>query len=154
MLTVLSGGLFLYQHSLFYDWGFLPSESIIAFSYCGLIMLVGIFLKLLSLALLRLLIGKDIGIREYMFHLLLLLEALGILLLPITLLVAFMRSLPPEWGFYLSYPLLGIAFFLLIGRVIMIARGYSIPPFYIFLYLCTLEFLPLIVLSKAFIDHY
>ncbi len=154
LVTVLSGGLFLYQQNLHYDWDFLPPASFMSYSYCTLIVLGGALLKLLSLGLLRPLIGRDVGIREYMFHLLLILEALGILFVPITLLVSFMSSFPPSWGFIISYPLLGLALLLLIGRAIFIARSHAVPSFYIFLYLCTLEILPLIVLSKAFIDHY
>ncbi|MFB6258876.1 MAG: DUF4271 domain-containing protein [Flavobacteriales bacterium] len=163
-VTVLSGALFLYQHHLLYGLAFLNGPSLSTYGVCLIIILAALLLKLLSFPFLRHLLGIDPGLREYRFHFLLLIEALGILLLPLTLFNAFLRyfradqglhvSFPPEWGFYISYPLMAFAFLMLIFRGISIAKTHRVPSFYIFLYLCTLEILPLIVLSKAFIDHY
>ncbi len=157
-LSALTGGLFLYQLNLYYDWD-LVHVGVQGFAQCALAIVGGFFLKLLGLALLRSLIGEDPGIREYRFHLVLLFEALGIVLLPITLFIAFLSSvpylgtLPKEWNFFPAFVLAGLTFLLLLFRAIGIARNHSVPPFYIFLYLCAFEILPLIVLSKAFIDQ-
>ncbi len=154
IISILSGGLFFYQHHLFYGFPFLQGQGFGTFGICLLIVLSAFLLKLGSLSVLRTLLGVDAGIREYRFHLLLVMELLGIVLLPVTLLIAFMGTFPPEWGFFMTYPLMGLAFLLLFFRAIWIGKGSSVPPFYIFLYLCTLEILPLIVMIKAFIDQY
>lgn len=154
LVSICTGGLFLYQHHLASDLAFLGEPGLRTFGDCLLIVLIAAFLKLSSLSLLRGLLGMDPGIREYRYHLLLIIEALGLLLLPITLAIAFMSNFLPQWGFIAIYPLMGAALLILLSRAVTIAKGNDIPPFYIFLYLCTLEFLPLIVSIKAFIDHY
>jgi len=52
---------------------------------------------------------------------------------------------------YIALPLILITFFLRIGRLFVIGKVKGILYFYIFVYLCTLEILPLVVLYRIFI---
>jgi hypothetical protein len=153
-VSVCSGALLIYHHHLYYGFDLLGDPGFGSFGICAAAVLVGVLLKMLSLSGLRHLLGVDTGIREYKYHFLLLIEGMGLFFLPLTLLIAFMESFSPELGFRIAHPLAAIALLLLLYRAVSIAWSNGVPPFYIFLYLCTLEILPLIALSKAFIDHY
>ena len=90
---------------------------------------------------------------EYVYNILLFNKAIGLILFPICLLIAYGRQFSPEtliwagsilWALMLTYRLLR-AFLLGIPNS-------SVFPFYIILYLCTLEIIPFILIVKVFVN--
>jgi hypothetical protein len=88
---------------------------------------------------------------EYIYTILLFNKIAGLIMAPIVLLLAFARQLNPAFLVYLGLLFLGILLVYRILRLIQIglsSAGVSI--LYLFLYLCTLEILPFVVLIKLF----
>jgi hypothetical protein len=80
---------------------------------------------------------------EYVFYILLVNQVLGILLLPVVTSLAFARFIEPDWLIYTGLALIAILFIYRILRGILVGISrLRISGLYLFLYLCTLEFLP------------
>jgi hypothetical protein len=88
---------------------------------------------------------------EYTYTILLFNKTLGIALFPVTILLAFAHGIPHEWLIAIG---LGLWAIMLVYRIIRgIALGLTEPGvsiYYLFVYLCTLEILPFVVLLKVF----
>lgn len=81
---------------------------------------------------------------EFLYNMHLYNRILGLLLIPVTLIIAFGNLSNPRWMVYLGLSVVGFLYLLLIirGSKILMTKHFSI--FYLILYLCTLEILPLI----------
>ncbi len=90
--------------------------------------------------------------REYLFNMDNFNRSLGLILLPIVILVSFAPAKSP-----MLIALSGIVI-VLIFNLVLLQRGIFIllkkqfPIFYLFLYLCTLEFLPLLLIYKVVVE--
>ncbi|PHQ62533.1 MAG: hypothetical protein COC08_00570 [Maribacter sp.] len=88
---------------------------------------------------------------EYIFSVSLYNNLLGVVLIPI-LCVTYFSSLDFNIIFtYIASPLILLIFILRLIRLYLIGISKGISYFYIFLYICTLEILPLVVLFRIFI---
>lgn len=95
---------------------------------------------------------NDVSIAtEYIFNVSLFNNLLGVIyVLPLCL--AYFSSLPFSYILlYLVIPFSVITYFLRLARLFLIGKLKGISYFYIFLYICTLEILPLVVLFRIFI---
>lgn len=104
---------------------------------------------MIPLVLVGFVTGKKSVIRENGFNLVLLPQLLGLLLLPIVVVGHLNSSLivPAGWAFFVCNAL----FILFINiRAIFFGLQQGIPLYYIILYICTLEILPLNVFFDAF----
>jgi len=110
------------------------------------------FIKVSTVNLLAFLFNaKGMG-AEYVYNILLFNKVLGLFLFPITLFIAYFRLLPTYYFLYSGYLLILLMFVYRSVRILIIGiHNSKISKLYLFLYLCTLEFLPLIVLVKLFI---
>lgn len=154
MLTAvfnLIAALFLYQVTVIYDieipyiGGGFP-----AFLVFALLISLIYTLKFLVLKAAGVIFMADKPVSSYIFNIFLINNMLGIALLPLVLSIAFLPS---------GYSLLIVkAAILLVSAAFLyrIARGFSIglsvpgfSAFHLFLYLCTLEFAPLLILYKV-----
>lgn len=72
----------------------------------------------------------------------------GLFLLPLSLIAAFTPLVEPRWVIFTGFAIAGFLYLLLIfrGITILIRKHFSI--FYLILYLCTLEILPLLFICK------
>lgn len=89
---------------------------------------------------------------EYNYNVLLFNKTLGLLLFPITTLLAFTHAIPSSWLIFAGFGFWGIILVYRIIRGIIIGvlePGVSV--YYLFVYLCTLEILPFVVLLKVFV---
>ena len=97
-------------------------------------------------------IFNDTGIAsEYIFNTSLFNNLLGVLLIPVLAIVYYTSFDFYFILFYIAIPLIGLAFLLKLIRLFIIGNTKGISYFYIFLYICTLEILPLVVLYRIFI---
>ncbi|MCB0400861.1 MAG: DUF4271 domain-containing protein [Flavobacteriales bacterium] len=95
---------------------------------------------------------NDIGIaNEYIFNVSLYNGLLGSALIPVLSLLYFTPFEPHIVLNYLLVPLLLLVFSWRLLRLFVIGKEKGISYFYIFLYICTLEILPLVVLYRIFI---
>ena len=147
-IFVLSMSLFLYQVIHFYGVEIPYTDTVSPFLIILGIVLIVYPLKSLGLLLIGWVFNDSEKFKEYIFNVFLINKILGLSLIPIVVLVAYITS--------------GHAILLKLGATMVIMfyiyrlfRGYSIgraaanlSQFYIFLYLCTLEILPLIVITR------
>lgn len=146
----LIGALFLYLLSVQFDWrlagiGFGFSR----FLFFMILVSSAYAIKFLSLKICGWLFEQEKEIATYIFNIFLINNILGITLLPFIFLFAYNKTLAVDWILIIPLFLIGIAFCWRIFRGIQI--GLSAPsfsPLYLFLYLCTLEIAPLLIIIK------
>ena len=153
LVFVFSGGLLLWEagEALGIKVQVLGEQKgpllFLVFSAC----LFGAYLlKFLGIRIMQFLFDTDRGLKEYLYTTWLTNVVLGLVLLPLVFTVVFSNW---EGVTYLVWGGLGLAglFYLYrIGRGIRIGIVNNVSVFYLFLYLCTLEILPLIVLTVLF----
>jgi hypothetical protein len=91
---------------------------------------------------------------EYTFNVFISCQTLGVILLPLVICIQFSRY-PTEWFLYPAMIICGIFFALRFVRGFIIsAIEQNVGILYIFLYLCTLEILPLLVLIKFLLVNF
>jgi hypothetical protein len=88
---------------------------------------------------------------EYIFNISLYNNLLGSLLIPILCIIYFTEISFHHLLFFAVLPLLLLVFLLRIIRLFIIGRSIGLLYVYIFLYICSLEILPLVVLYRFFI---
>jgi hypothetical protein len=115
-------------------------------------LIVAYFLiKKLIYRFLGFLIEKTGETKEYLFNMNNFARVAGIVLFPVVTVIAFYPFSNIKVPVFSGIFLVGIIYFLLITRgfVILLNKQFSI--FYLFLYFCTLEFLPLVLLYKILV---
>jgi hypothetical protein len=76
----------------------------------------------------------------------------GIILFPIVALIAYFPAENPAFAVFLGVLTAGVFYAMLLKRGISILLKKQFPIFYLFLYLCTLEILPLLLIYKIVVD--
>lgn len=111
------------------------------------------FVKVLTIAAAGSLFRESAAASEYIYTVFLFIKAVGVLLLPITIALAYIPAIPPAVFVHAGLGLVVIAFLLRTFKVLQAGtQNKAISSFYLFLYLCTLEILPLVVLIKVFMN--
>jgi hypothetical protein len=90
-------------------------------------------------------------IEEYIFNQFLVIQVLGILLIFLCILLNYSMILKKELIIFAGFFILSIGFVVRMIKSFNIVNMNSYSPVYIFLYLCTLEILPLIIIIKLII---
>jgi len=145
---VLSMSLFLYQIMQYYKVEMPYADTVSSFLIILGVVFIIYPLKSLGLRLIGWVFNDSEKFKEYIFNVFLINKILGLALVPIVTLVAYMTS-----GQGMLFKL--GAMLVIVLYIYRLIRGYSIgravanlSQFYIFLYLCTLEILPLIVVTR------
>lgn len=149
----MATSMILYGAVKYYGWNI--------FDLSGWELYLTILGVIISAYLLKLVIGfflrklyRDPGlIREYLFEVILIDKALGIILLPFAVAISFMNigSLNILFGIVVFIVSLFLLFRVVQGLIMSIS--YPVSRVYIILYLCTLEILPFLVVYKIFINQ-
>ena len=90
--------------------------------------------------------------REFLFNMDNFNRGAGIILLPIVALIAYYPSGNPMFAVFLGVLITLVFYIMLLTRGISILLKKQFPIFYLFLYLCTLEILPLLLIYKIVVD--
>jgi hypothetical protein len=148
LFYLLMLGLFGFQLVKFYGIGFQIADFHI-FLICFGAVLAYFTVKLGLYRLLGHVGETQAEISEYLFNMRNHNKVLGILLMPLVGFTAWSRVAKPEYFLITGLVLIALIylFYLFRGVQILLKKHYSI--FYLFLYLCTLEFLPLFFLYKV-----
>jgi hypothetical protein len=155
ILTVMFNivaSVFLYQLSVIFEW---PSDYIgQGFSrfmiFAVLISCVYSF-KFLLLKLTGHIFKMDKPIATYIFNIFLINNILGVFLIPLLISIAYMPAFYASIIFKLAIIIVLVSFIYRISRGIIIGLSQEVfSIFYLFLYLCTLEIAPLLILIKLF----
>ncbi|MCA6361451.1 MAG: DUF4271 domain-containing protein [Bacteroidetes bacterium] len=129
----------------------LPQEGMLQYGALALAFVLLYLIKSVATRFMGFVFDKKEAALEYIYNILLFNKTLGLLLFPVTVLLAFAHEIPPEWLVFTGLGLWGIILVYRLFRGILIGlstSGFSLV--YIFLYLCTLEILPFFVILKQF----
>ena len=109
------------------------------------------FIKITSLKVLAYVFRTEHIFSEYSFFIVLFNQILGLALIPLSAAIAFARVVNAEYIIYAGLTLiLGMLFFRILRGSIAVVSRPNVSRFYLFLYLCTLEILPMALFVKAF----
>lgn len=151
IIHLLATSLFLYHlKELFNSEGLVSNKFVFFLLIFGSLMILYagkyLFSKMLSF------IFDEVSIAsEYIFNVSLYNNLLGIIFIPI-LCIMFFSSLPLlSVLFYVAFPLIFLTLLLRVIRLYLVGIKNGILYSYIFLYICTLEILPLVVFYRIFI---
>lgn len=109
------------------------------------LVVAAVFLVQLGLVqVVRLLATEDGGVTEYLYTMVVFHVVTGLLLLPVVTLMAFpVKVAWREWVWVAGVAILAVTVLFRWVRAVVVGVGNGVPLRYIFLYLCTLEILPL-----------
>lgn len=148
---LLVGASFLYLCDKLFHWAFFETGDFgLWWHYFALLFLI-YFIKVLSFQLIRIIAEGDFGMEEYQYNVLLINKAAGLVLLPFTIVAAYLVSGAAQWVALGGGALFCLLFLFRWFRGISNALRNRVPLFYIILYFCTLEILPLALLYKVLV---
>ena len=143
-------GLFLYQISIFLDWDMgVLQGGLIRFVFLSLSVAVAYSVKMVLLRFLSTVFDLEKPVALYIFNVFLMIMMIGLLLLPINILLAYGPLQYRYWILLIAVGIITLLFAYRLVRAIGIwigIPGFSL--FYLFLYLCTFEIAPLLIIWK------
>jgi hypothetical protein len=154
--SVLVSSTLLYQLFRYYNISLYPLDNLVegfAFLKIFTIALVAIGIKFLVIKFSGLLFNAGRLASDYIFNQVLFFNILNLALFPICITLQY-NSMLPESTFFIAGGALGaIAFIFMFQRLFALGNSEAgTSSYYLFLYLCTLEILPLVILAKLLIE--
>lgn len=157
-VVIFLSALFVFTMSLFFyqtaaHFGFLPLTGMVGtFFITALIIFSTYCIKLLAIRMVGFLFETQKEIREYTVSIFLFCNAVGLFMLPVVICLAFLKQVNPSVFIYTGFIVIGVFFLTRLVRGVIIGLGSTrVSKFYLFLYLCTLEIVPLAIMVKLFI---
>lgn len=153
VLAFSSMAMFLYLSFSFLEYKLFGLE-IYGIWYFTLILccLVGLyFVKIIGLFLIKILFEGDFSLIEYEFNYGLLVKLIGVVLIPVSLIMAYYATESQQLWMYSGFVVVVLSVLWRWIRGVHNAVKSKISIVYIILYLCTLEFLPVAVMLKVLI---
>lgn len=155
LLYFMIFSLFLYQVATYYghfDFHRKAGPELYFKVFGGVVVLLA--LKLLVIRMLGKVFRTETAVNEYIFTIFLYNKALGLFLFPVTVSIAFVRLVPLPYFIIAGWIIVCIVLVYRTLRALLSGiQMAGISKYYLFLYICTLELLPLIVLIKVFISQ-
>ncbi len=144
---IISCSLFIYQSisskSVFYLTYESNFSSFLIVVFCVTIIYL---VKTVSIKILGFVLEKQLVANEYIFILFLVNQITGIGLIPIIIFIAYGKKSIESGFIYIGIAFLIFAFIVRIGKgIVSSLSSRQVTPFYIILYLCTFEILPLLL---------
>lgn len=150
VISYMLMGLFLYQLSIFWAWDMgILQGGLIRFVFLSLSVAIAYSFKMISLRFLSSVFEIEKPVALYIFNIFLMIMMVGLLLLPINILLAYGPLEYRPWFVHVALSIIALLFLYRIIRAIGIWIGISgFSLFYLFLYLCTFEIAPLLIIWK------
>ena len=130
----------------------LPFRSFKLFLFSLGLIVAYFLMKKLIYRFLGYLIEKTSDTAEFIFNIDNFARVAGVVLFPVVTIIAFYPFSNPEVPVFSGIILVSVIYFLLIIRGFIILLNKQFPKFYLFLYFCTLEILPLVLLYKITVE--
>lgn len=151
VLFVLTMTLFISQtFQFYYGLGGITSNFFRLNLLIGTVLILAYFTKFIVVNFTGYIFQKSKAASEYILTIFLFCNTLGLFMLPVALCIAFVKQISPKVFIYLGLLIIGIFLFTRIIKGLVIwLNGLRGSAFYLFLYLCTLEILPFIIIVKC-----
>ncbi len=150
-LFVFTLTLFFYQTASYF--GYLPTGNAFSTFFIIAIAIFSIYvIKLLIIRISGFLFETQKEIKEYVVSIFLFCNAVALFMLPVVICLAFLKQVEASIFIYTGMVII-VVFFLtrLVRGVIIGLNSTRVSKFYLFLYLCTLEIVPLTIMVKLFL---
>lgn len=149
LLFVLTLSLFISQTLTYFGFGSMSLNFMKLFGFTTLTVIGTYFIKLTTVGFSGYLFQNSKATSDYIMTIFLFSNTLGLFLLPIVICLAFVRNVSPLVFIYSGIFVVVAFLFIRFVRGLNIWRsGLKASPFYLFVYLCTQEILPLFILIK------
>lgn len=151
VLFAFNLGLFtFFAFKINLGWELTSTQTIIRTAIFTICILALYFCKKILYYLVAAIFARFEYAHECIFNVYLFNRALGICLYPIVIALAFVKSsvIPPNVVLIIGYVVIGLFYVFRLYREFQVSLKNRISLFYIFLYFCTLEFLPIMLLVK------
>jgi hypothetical protein len=150
-LFVLTLTLFIYQTSSYF--GFLQGNNVVGTFFITALIILSVYgVKLLTIRAVGFICEAQKEIREYTISVFLFCNVVGLFLLPVVICLAFLKQVNPSVFIYTGITIISAFLFTRLVRGLIIGfNSTRVSKFYLFLYLCTLEIVPLVIMVKLFI---
>lgn len=150
VLFVLTCTLFFYQTGTYF--GFINAQNSFSLFFITTLVIVAIYVvKILVLKFAGFLFETQKEVWEYTVGVFLFCNTVGLFMLPIVICLAFLKQVNPSVFIYSGFILITVLFLTrLIRGVIIGLNSPRVSKFYLFLYLCTLEIVPLVIFTQFF----
>jgi len=153
ILYVFSFSLFAFKLHSYYQLNLIQQHGFAQFVILLFCVLVFYFLKILIHRLLGVILKIEKETNEYVFNLFLSNQFVGLALIPVSVALLFYNYSSPANLFSAGLVLIIASFaYRTVRGLRMAVSNNSIAKSYLFIYLCTLEILPLVVLAKVLIN--
>lgn len=132
------------------------AEMVFGLSEFGMVLIAvctWVILRQLMRMLLSVLVKQDFGLNEFNYISASIYKLIGLILLPLAFLIAFLPREIGHYGVYLVGFILVIAVGFRLLRGLRIGRHYSGLSYYLIFYICALELVPTLVLIRAMISN-
>ena len=148
--------LFVYQCFSHYLHGiFIKEYSLLLYLKICVFIIIVYAVKVVIIRLLGFIFKMENMAWEYIFNILLFNKTLGLFLFPVTLLMTFFIQIPAQYFIFIGLSIIIVMYLLRTLRMLTVGlRSIGFSKFYLFLYLCALELLPLIILFKVFVVRF
>jgi hypothetical protein len=151
IIFIVSSSIFIYQLLNYYDIR-LPFENTKAIWLIPTTIVGIYFIKIVSIKFFGFVFKLPTEATNYIFTLLLFTNALGLFILPVVVGISFIKQAPVHFFVYSG---IGVIIVFLCTRVIrgiiIGVNSLRVSNLYLFFYLCTLEILPILILTKLFL---
>jgi hypothetical protein len=148
IIYFISGGLFLYELTEYFNVKILPYKGIKLFLSFSFILILLALVRYIIMSLTGYFFDKQKLFSAYLFQHFLNNKVLGIILIPIALGIAYSRDLFLDILVYFSLVIVAIGLIMKMIRAVQFIFKNVISLFYLILYLCILEILPVLVIIK------
>lgn len=154
-LFILTLSVFIYQVNAWYSLFPLTPSAFIFFVKIVTAVVLFFLLKLITVRLLGIMFfGKSEQVSDFVYNIFLMNNASGIALIPIVIFMAYFNAIPKPTLIAISSIILIFIYLYRILRTFSISSGEGkISKLYFFAYLCTLEFLPFVVIFKMILNR-
>jgi Domain of unknown function (DUF4271) len=150
-LFVITSSLFISQIGYYFGF-FVGGNRLLLFIAIAVAILIAYGLKIMSSNLLGFIFKSQKESSEYATAIFLFCNTLGLFLLPVVVSIAFVRQITPLTFIYLgSFIFASFLAIRLLRGIIIGFNSVRVSKFYLFVYLCTLEIVPFVILVKLFI---
>jgi hypothetical protein len=149
VIFILILSIFVFQTSVFFNVHLPGGGHVLLFFACALIVSIVYFSKFMIVNFAGYLFDAEKLTKDYFYNIFLVNNFVGLLFVPLVLLIAYTHLIPKETLIMSGGLIYLLSFTYRVTRGFVLAlNGSQYSVFHIFLYLCTLEILPLFLLIK------
>ena len=152
LIYLLNGSLFLYLLFRFFDWDFVGENDFIQLSVSFGFLLVMMIIRIITMSVTGHIFDRYSLFSEFLYHFYIYNKLIGLVLLPFILAIPYTQGQLHVILIYTALSVVGIVYFMRFIRAVIFTLKKEVLIFYLILYLCTLEILPVLVIIKLILS--